>query len=83
MNVISESFGHMLGIYLTYPCACKSACSSNPIPGQKLRLLYAIWGRQECLVFNAKLDSNARAATDAALFCSASILIVLASMSRL
>ncbi len=57
MNVISESFGHMLGIHLTYPCACKSACSSNAIPGQMLRLLYAI-----CNPFPKPIENDALSA---------------------
>jgi len=50
MHILSESFDHMLGIYLTYSSACESACSSNAI-GMRL---HTYFGCQGCLLFSAK-----------------------------
>jgi hypothetical protein len=77
MHILSESFDHMLGIYLTYSSACESACRSNAI-GMRL---HTYFGRQGCLIFSAKRgrhagNLNAGAAQDAALCGSALIVTV-------
>ncbi len=54
-DILSESFGHMSGIYLTYSFACERPCSSNAIGRRLLGLRH---GDCECchgcLMFSSK-----------------------------